>query len=164
MMMWNGTVGITLTPVAFLSRLASIVPPSRSHDTCYFGVFASHSARRGRLVKPVEEKNPSGPMPCGDEYLPAAGDPLEGDEICPDTEPTGSYIPWAQLMKKSFGIEVDHCRCGGTLRVVDYVTEPARISRVLDGLGIGHQTPVVARARPGPDGADPPPGFAAPVS
>jgi hypothetical protein len=48
----NGVATIELTPMALLRRLASIVPPSGSHDTSYFGVFAAHSKWRRQLARP----------------------------------------------------------------------------------------------------------------
>jgi hypothetical protein len=62
----NGTTGIELTPVAFMRRLASIVPPPGNHDTCYFGVFAPNAAWRSRLVR-VPRKEPDCPIHPGCE-------------------------------------------------------------------------------------------------
>ncbi|NTV34746.1 MAG: hypothetical protein HGA50_15835, partial [Deltaproteobacteria bacterium] len=47
----DGTVGLELEPLAFLRRLASLVPPPGSHDTAYFGILSSHSAHRRKFVR-----------------------------------------------------------------------------------------------------------------
>ena len=69
----------------------------------------------------------------------------------PDESTPGSktWIPWAELLEKTFGVDALECpRCGHRMRVVAFITEPRVIGRILRSMGIA----------PPPDaaGADPP--------
>jgi hypothetical protein len=45
-------------------------------------------------------------------------------------------MSWAQRLKRVFAIDIETCRqCGGTLRVIASIEEPAIIERILDHLG-----------------------------
>jgi uncharacterized protein YbaR (Trm112 family) len=51
-------------------------------------------------------------------------------------------------LRRSFQVDVLACpRCDGRLRVLDEVTDPARIRLVLDALGMPTDAPRAARAR-----------------
>jgi hypothetical protein len=59
-------------------------------------------------------------------------------------------VDWASLLRRSFDVDVLACSsCGGRLRVLGEITEPAMIRLVLDALGMPTEAP---RPRPGPDG------------
>ena len=54
-------------------------------------------------------------------------------------EPTGvdrqRAMNWAQLLKRVFAIDIETCRqCGGHLRVIASIEQPAVIERILDHL------------------------------
>lgn len=166
----DGTAALELEPVAFLRRLASLVPPPGSHDTAYFGIFASHSAYRRRFVRArriVGSDCPGHPgLGVHDEeiaHLPGDGDGVtEGDP-----EPAERYLRWADLMRKTLGVEVLNCPCGGKRKFVEEVCEPERIRLTLERLGLWREPPGLAKARPSPqaqvfdrhsscDGVDPP--------
>jgi hypothetical protein len=51
-------------------------------------------------------------------------------------------------LRRSFQVDVLACaKCGGRLRVLGEVTEPAMVKLVLDSLGMPTDAPRVARAR-----------------
>jgi len=57
-------------------------------------------------------------------------------------------VDWASLLRRSFEVDVLGCpSCGGRLRVLGEVTEPAMIKLVLAAIGISTDAPRVARAR-----------------
>jgi hypothetical protein len=57
-------------------------------------------------------------------------------------------LDWASLLCRSFQVDVLACaKCGGRLRVLDEVTEPAMVKLVLETLGMPTAAPRVARAR-----------------
>ena len=57
-------------------------------------------------------------------------------------------VDWASLLRRSFDVDVLACSsCGGRLRVLGEVTEPAMVRLVLDALGMPTDAPRVARAR-----------------
>jgi hypothetical protein len=58
------------------------------------------------------------------------------------------------LMQRTFGLDVLACpRCGGRLRLIAVIGQPAVITRVLGHLGLPTEVPVPRPARPPPDGA-----------
>jgi hypothetical protein len=61
---------------------------------------------------------------------------------------TTTRIDWATLLRRSFEVDVLTCaRCGGRLRVLGEVTDPALVQLVLESLGLPSHAPSVARAR-----------------
>lgn len=59
-----------------------------------------------------------------------------------------SRVAWATLLRRSFDVDVLACaRCGGRLRVLGQVTEPAAVRLVLESLGLPTEAPRAARAR-----------------
>ena len=56
-------------------------------------------------------------------------------------------LDWASLLRRSFQVDVLECaRCGGRLRVLGEVTDPAMVRLVLESLGMPTEAPLVARA------------------
>jgi hypothetical protein len=57
-------------------------------------------------------------------------------------------VDWARLLCRSFEVDVLACaRCGGRVRVLGEVTEPAAVRLVLESLGLRAEAPRAARAR-----------------
>lgn len=57
-------------------------------------------------------------------------------------------VEWSTLLRRSFEVDVLACaRCGGRLRVLGEVTEPAAVRSVLGSLGLPAEAPRAARAR-----------------
>jgi hypothetical protein len=71
------TTHIELTPHAFLTRLASLVPRPRKNTSLYFGVLAGSAKGRKKLVRKTER-----------------------------SAPRKEEANWAALMKHSFGLDV----------------------------------------------------------
>jgi hypothetical protein len=59
-------------------------------------------------------------------------------------------IPWAELLRRVFRSEVDRCACGGRLKLVAFVTEPAEARRYLTHVGLPAAAPRIAPARAPP--------------
>lgn len=110
----DGTTHIVLESLDFLARLAALVPPPRVHLARYHGVFAPHAALRAVIT-------PAGRGP-GAKAKDAA------------TERPRKHVSmtWAQRLKRVFAIDIERCcRCGGRLRVIASIEEPALIARLL---------------------------------
>jgi hypothetical protein len=63
----------------------------------------------------------------------------------PDAEPrkaNGAYRPWAELWKRTFGIDVLECpTCNGRMELLAVVTDPKSIARYLRALGESDDVP-----------------------
>ena len=66
-------------------------------------------------------------------------------------EATRTYrIPWAELLKKVFEIDVLACpECGGRMKLIAYIAEPTIAKRILDHLRLDSTGPPLATARSG---------------
>jgi hypothetical protein len=57
-------------------------------------------------------------------------------------------LDWAALLRRSFEVDVLACKqCGGRLRVLGAVTDPAMVRLMLESLGMPTEAPRAARAR-----------------
>jgi hypothetical protein len=114
----DGTTHVVLEPLDFLARLAALVPPPRMHLTRYHGVFAPRHALRAAIT------------PAG---RGRGARPAEGGER---PVPKHVAMSWAQRLKRVFAIDIERCRrCGGKLRVIASIEDPALIERILSHLG-----------------------------
>ena len=130
-----GTTHVILEPLDLLARLAALVPTPRVHLTRYHGVFALRHALRAAIT----------PAACG------RGARHAGTER---SVPKHVSMTWAQRLKRVFAIEIETCRrCGGKLRVIASIEDPALIERILAHLQQRTQaeqprSPLAARAPP----------------
>ena len=119
-----------------MCRLATLVPPPRTHRVHYAGVLAPASKWRSLIAPPVPE-------------------PDEPDSLRASAErsPThrSQYRPWAELLKRTFASDLEKCsRCGGRLKLRALVKRPASIRRYLRHLGESPDAPPLAPARDPP--------------
>jgi hypothetical protein len=106
----DGTTHVILEPGDFVARLAALVPGPRSHLTRYHGVFAPHARWRSAIV-------PGKPAPATPERTPAE---------------RHRAMTWAQRLSRVFRIDVTRCeRCGGPVRIIASLSDPAVIDRIL---------------------------------
>ena len=129
----DGTVAIDLDPLSLLCRLAASVPPPRLHTVRYAGVLAPASKLRARIVP-----------------TPVAAPANDTAPSCAHGRQSGGsrYRPWAELLKRTFEIDVLQCaRCKGRMQLVAMVTDPRSIQRMLRHLGEPTDPPVREPAR-----------------
>jgi hypothetical protein len=60
------------------------------------------------------------------------------------------YRPWAELLKRTFQIDVERCECGGRFKLRALVIEAHNIERILRYLGEPLEPPKRAPARDPP--------------
>jgi hypothetical protein len=118
----NGTTQVIFEPEDFIARLAALVPKPRAHLTRYHGVFAPASPDRARVVPTPRRRAATANQ--AKEY----GDASATERQRP--------LTWAQRLKRVFAIDIEVCRrCGGRLRVIASIEDPAVIERILAHLG-----------------------------
>ena len=126
----DGTVAVEMDPLSLLCRLAASVPPPRFHMVRYSGVVASASKLRSRVVP----KPPPKPPP----------DAKDAEHVHVGSR----YIPWAELMMRTFKLDVLECpRCRGRMKLLAMVTELGEVRRFLDGLDVASALPERTPAR-----------------
>jgi hypothetical protein len=118
----DGTTSVDLHPLALIARLAALVPPPKRHLVRYSGVLSSHAASRSQVV----------PAPA--ELTPA---PTEKDK------PAGKskYIPWAELLRKTFGFELLCSKCKGPLHLVALIKSEEVARKILTAMHLPTDVP-----------------------
>jgi Putative transposase/Transposase zinc-binding domain len=129
----DGTNRLLFKPLEFIEKLAAIVPPPFRHLVTYHGVLSSHAAFRAEVV-------------------PAAAKPAQGapETDGPKTElpPRPRRLPWADLLRRTFEIDVLKCvQCGGKMKVLAVITDPEEVVRLCENLGEPAEPPKVAPSR-----------------
>ena len=114
----DGTTHVIFEREDFIARLVALVPKPRAHLTRYHGVFAPASRDRARIV-------PGTRTAASAQHV-----------VRVSVSDRQRAMSWAQRLKRVFAIDIETCRqCGGKLRVIASIEEPAVIERILDHLG-----------------------------
>jgi len=104
-----------------------------------YGVFAPAASYRDRVVPPPPELKPDEPS-CAEA------------RSAPALRPKRKRYSWAELMRRVFEIDVLICEhCGGTRKLLAFLTQPQTIRRILKHIGLPAEPPHIAPARPPPD-------------
>lgn len=131
----DGTFFFLFHPMQLLRRIASIIPHPKCHLVHYFGVLAPHAGWRSLIV-------PDGQLSASSSTA-APAQPAN----------RSSWIPWAELMMRVFGVDPLRCeRCGGAMRV-RAVVETIQTAKklLLQVLHYPQQLPLSQHARAFPD-------------
>lgn len=150
---FTGQTEIVLDPVAFLRRLAALIPPPRQHELRYHGVLAG----RAKLRRAVTALVPGAATSTATARAPGTSGhghhahPPPGSSSPRLRQP--SRLPWADLLRRVFREDLEVCpRCTGPVRVLAAITDPDVIDAILSHLDLA--TPPAARsARAPPDPA-----------
>ena len=125
----NGTTHIVLSPLEFMQRLAALAPRPRLYLIRFHGVLAPNAKLRSRVVPAPAQKTTTGDGDCHHEHSA----PLR--------------MSWARLLKRVFDIDIERCACGGKLKMIAVIEEPAVIEKILTHLGLSPPPPPRAAAR-----------------
>jgi Putative transposase len=136
----DGRTHLVLEPVAFLRRLVGIIPPPRRHLVRYAGVFGPASKARAKLRALVP--------------APATAPDDAAHPGCPRaTQPVASRarrLPWADLLRRVFAVDVLRCDCGGRRNVVAFVADATRARSLLTTIGLPAEPATFAPTRDPP--------------
>ncbi len=123
----DGTTHIKMSPLEFMQHLAALVPRPRLQLIRFHGVLAPNARLRAAIVPGPPESEPA-------------------DE---DAHGAPARMNWARLLKRVFGIDLEHCpQCGGALKIIAAIEEPAVMVRILTHLGLPARAPPRSPARP----------------
>ena len=101
----------------------------------------------------VPERAPSaisGMGPDASEAQPDEGPEPAQPAVSPRPPRSGRprHLPWADLLKRVFGVEALRCECGDSMRVLAAITEPTIAKRILESMNLPPRAPPLAPARP----------------
>jgi hypothetical protein len=112
-----------VTPLEFIEKLAALIPMPRAHTVRYFGVLSSHSRHRDSII------------------------PQKKEEEGPAKRKKKVYIPWADLLKRTFKLDVLNCdTCGNRMKIVSIVEEGELIEATMTALGLDPKPPDIRKA------------------
>jgi hypothetical protein len=125
----DGTRELVFEPLEFLERLAAMTPRPETNLLICHGVLAPRARWRERVV-------------AYGRVLPeptAAAAPLAAGLDDAGVKPTPRAWSWAALMHRAFAIDVLACaHCGGRLRLIATLHDPAVIRKILAHLALSH--------------------------
>jgi hypothetical protein len=135
----DGTTHLIFDPLELLERLAALMPRPRINLLFYYGVVGARAAWRGRLVPSGVASSTSSL----DTAAPGASAPVTLD-------PRRNYL-WAELMRRTFGLDVLVCpHCGDRLVLTALIEDPQVIRRILGHLDVPTEVPATRPARSPP--------------
>jgi hypothetical protein len=107
----SGATHVIYTEEEFVEKLVSLIPPRRANLFRYHGVFAPNARLRAKICPNQKSK---------------------------DEKPRRSdHIPWAELLKRTFGIDPERCnRCGGKLKPIAVIVQYSLVDQILGSLKI----------------------------
>ena len=170
----DGTTHVVYEPMELVEKLAGIIPPPRCHMTRYHGVLAPRAALRHVAVNDRvhascrEEKATPRREPSSCHSTPHAADRsvasnrsdrgrAGSSQRCASREPrersnpprcTLPWIPWAELMRRVFAVDVLQCpACGGAMRVLAVIHPPDATREILESMGLSARAPPLAPSR-----------------
>jgi hypothetical protein len=124
---------LVLEPHELLRRLAALAPAPYTHLVRYHGAFANRSTVRRRL--------PSPPVSEG------TGAGAAGNATGSPPPPRRGRLPWAQLLRRVFGVDALRCpRCARPMVVLALISDLAVVARILTHLGLPAEPPALAPA------------------
>jgi hypothetical protein len=122
----NGVTAIVLSPFELLERLAALVLRPRQSMISYHGVLGANAAWRSAIV------------PSGDAERSAGRGALHSKRSRKKKERRpkwhSSWIPWADLLSRVFGVVALRCSCGLLMEVHAVVMGPPATVRALEAL------------------------------
>lgn len=118
-----------------MERLAGIIPPPWRNLVRYGGIFAPGHAWRASVVPGSKRRV------CRDDGPPPLTTPSNG------RAPAEYSIPWADLLRRTFGIRPEICDCGGKMKVLESVTTQEGITEMMVKMGLSALPPPRGRAR-----------------
>jgi hypothetical protein len=131
----DGTVAVDLDPLSLLCRLVALVPAPRFHTVRYFGVLAA-AAKWRPLVVPKPQPSQATEDGTAPDASPCSA--------VPSSACGSRYRPWAELLRRTFAVDVETCpRCGGPMRLLAVITDLTQVARFLR-----HRREPPARAPP----------------
>jgi hypothetical protein len=137
----DGTTHVFFDPLDFMARLAALVPKPRVNLTRFHGIFAPNSKHRALITPAKRGKGRKlAKQGCSEKTIAERR----------------KAMTWMQRLKRVFNIDIEKCElCGGHVKVVSCIEDPAVIEKILQHLAMKESLPLprVHEARAPPDQA-----------
>lgn len=128
----DGSKGKLFDGPDFVSKVVALIPAPRTNQIRFHGLFSPGAAWRKQIVKGAGR------------LKPAAGK----DKVCPEL--LRRRMTWAELMKRTWAIDVLQCHCGGRREVIALIKAGPTAEKILAHVGMPTAAPVFKPPRPPP--------------
>ncbi len=130
----DGTTSLRFSPYELIEKLCALVPRPRFNLTRFHGVLAPNHRLRAFVVPTPDDDDNRAPQQL--RLFGADGRPARRRDGKPRAEPR-PRMPWAQLLKRTFGHDVLVCEnCGHSpLKLVAMATQPEAAHALLRSMG-----------------------------
>ena len=119
----DGTTDVVFEPLDFMARLAALVPTPRVNLIRYH-VFAPNHRLRDQVT----------PARRGQRKAETANEPAPAPHVAMTPDQVRGRL-WAQRLQRVFKIEIEtYEHCGGAVKVLASIEDPAVIKQILDHL------------------------------
>ncbi len=133
-----------------IDRIAQLVPPPRTHRHRYYGVLAPNSPVRAAVTAMAQvAATPVMSNPVADAAHTDAASAVSGPgvaapseaQVKPQPRVPASYL-WAALIARIYEVFPLICpHCGGTMRIIAFITFSADIHKILEHIGVDSEAP-----------------------
>ena len=113
----------TLDVFEFIARVLTQIPEPRKHNIHYYGAYASKT-------RTLRKKDGSQLQPASSEEKTLSTD----EPKLSSKQRAALRKRWANLIKRVFKTDPLLCDCGGTFRILSFITEPTVIAKIVDHL------------------------------
>jgi len=139
----DGRTEIVLSPLQLLERLVAFVPPPRMHRHRYHGVLAPHAGLRAVVVA-IGRAPAQAPSLADPEPAPLAS----GSRGESPRSASPARIRWAALLARIYEVLPLLCpACGGSMKILAFLTDPPVLCAILLHLDLPHRPPPLSPAR-----------------
>jgi len=115
----DGTRAMIFSPMEFIEKLIAIIPNPRIHQVRFHGILAPSATDRQKIVPAKRDE------------------PIQGELFCPKKRPKPKRTSWAELLKRTFKIDLTTCQlCGGAVKFAGLVIKKSEILEVLSAAGL----------------------------
>lgn len=132
----GGETHAFLTPLQLIRRISSLIPPAGMNLIRYFGILAPAAKHRAKVVPVPEVELDLHPTATPEPEAP---------------RPSGG-VDWASLLRRVYDLDALRCPCGGRIRILSVIEDPAVIRRILGHLKLPVEPAPRSRARAPPEG------------
>jgi len=144
---FDGRTEIVFDPIAFLRRLAALIPAPYTNLVRYYGIFANRSRFRESLPPPPSIEDDRQMLP-DEESKSEVEDATDGGQHDSPPSKRPRRLAWAQLMRRVLDIDVLTCpKCAASMVIIAFITDPSVLTRILDHLKLPSTSPPLAPAR-----------------
>jgi hypothetical protein len=129
----DGTTAKVFEGPDFIAKLVALVPPPKTNILRFHGQFAPGARWRSQIVSGAGKSKPA----------------KLANKVSPEL--LRRRMTWAELMKRTWAIDVLQCHCGGRREVIALIKAGPTAEKILDHLDLPTQRPAFKQPR-GPPG------------